>query len=56
MSRRTIPVEVKAQIVEAMQVEGAKSSEVAARFSVSVPTVYNYVKQAQVASVEVVGA
>ena len=56
MSRRTIPVEVKAQVVEAMRVEGAKSSEVALRFGISVPTVYNYVKQAQVATVEVVEA
>jgi transposase-like protein len=56
MARRSISSEVKAQIVEAMRVEGAKSSEVALRFNVSVPTVYNYLKQAQVATVEVVEA
>lgn len=52
MGRRSISNEVKAQIVEAMAQEGSKAKEVALRFGVSLPTVYAYVKAAQVAPVE----
>lgn len=56
MARRSISSEVKAQIVEAMQQEGAKASEVAVRFSVSLPSVYNWVKAANAVPVESVEA
>jgi transposase len=48
MARRTISNEVKAAVLAAAQVEGAKLPEVAKQFGVSLPTVYNYLKAAKV--------
>lgn len=48
MARRSIPLETRNAVIAAAQVEGAKLSEVAAKFQVSLPTVYNYLKAAQV--------
>ena len=45
MSRRSIPKETKEAVVKAMKVVGARSVEVAEQFGVSLPTVYNWVKQ-----------
>ena len=51
MSRRTIEPSVKAAILAAAQVAGAKLPEVAKQFGVSLPTVYNYLKAAKVVEV-----
>jgi transposase len=51
MARRTIAAEVRTQIVEAVN-SGAKPAEVAAKFGVSVPTVYNYLKAANTVLVD----
>lgn len=56
MARRSISLEVRNQIVEAMAQEGSKAKEVAVRFGVSLPTIYNYVKAAQVVPSETVEA
>ena len=47
MARRTIPMETKTAVLAAAQVEGADLKAIAQQFSVSLPTVYNYLKQAR---------
>ena len=56
MARRTIAVEVKAAVLVAAQVEGAKLPEIAKANGISLPTVYNWLKAAKVVEVAVEAA
>jgi transposase-like protein len=51
MARRTISNEVKAAVLAAAQVEGAKLPAIAAEYKLSLPTIYNWLKAAKVVEV-----
>ncbi len=48
MARRSIPIETRNAVVAAAQVEGANLSEIAKQYSISLPSIYNWLKAAQV--------
>jgi transposase-like protein len=48
MARRTIDPAVKAAVLVAAQVEGAKLPEIARANGISLPTIYNWLKAAKV--------
>jgi len=48
MARRTIAADVKAAVLEAMKVDGAKLPEIAKANGLSLPTLYNWKKAAKV--------
>jgi transposase-like protein len=51
MARRTIDSAVKAAVLAAAQVEGAKLPEIAKANGISLPTVYNWLRAAKVVEV-----
>ena len=48
MARRSIPAETKAAILAEASVEGAKLPEIATKYQVSLPSIYNWKKTAKV--------
>ena len=48
MARRSLSAELKAAVLAAAQVEGAKLPEIAKANGISLPTVYNWLKAAKV--------
>jgi len=51
MARRALSAELKAAVLAAAQVEGAKLSEIAKANGISLPTIYNWLKAAKVVEV-----
>jgi transposase-like protein len=48
MARRALAPELKAAVLAAAQVEGAKLPEIALANGISLPTIYNWLKAAKV--------
>ena len=51
MARRSLSAELKAAVLAAAQVEGAKLPEIARANGISLPTIYNWLKAAKVVEV-----